>query len=74
MVARKEVYFHALVRQFANLAQQARVPFGDDCTIFIPEIKYVYQKINRFRLVLYIVQEVDQAALMRPSVGYRQAA
>ena len=41
MVAGEEVYFHAHIRQFGQLAEKAGVAFGHDRAELVPEVEHV---------------------------------
>ena len=69
VVADEEVHLHPEVRQFGHLAQEARVALGHDGLEFVPEVEHVAQQVDGGCLVLDAVQESDQAAFLRPSVG-----
>ena len=69
VVADEEVHFHAEVRQLGQFAQEARVAFGHDGLEFVPEVEHVAQQVDGRSLVLDAVQEADQPAFLRPSVG-----
>ena len=59
VIAGEEVYFHAHIRQFGQLAEKAGVTFGHDRAEFVPEVEHVAQQIYGSRLMFDTVEEVD---------------
>ena len=68
MVAREKMHLHPAVGQLGELAQKAGISFGHDSLELIPEVKHVAQQIDRCGVVLNLVQEVHQPALLRAAV------
>ena len=66
VVSREEMYLHAAVRQLRQLAEQAGVAFGDDVSVFVPEVEHVPEQVDGGGLVSDAVKEVDQPAFLHP--------
>ena len=71
VVARKEVHFYAHVGEFGYFSEEARVAFGHDIAVFVPEIEHVAKQIYGACLGLYGVKEPYKPPLLRAAVVYR---
>jgi len=69
VVARKEMHFHAKVGELGELAEEARVALGHYVAILVPEVEHIAKEIYGFCLVFYLVEEIDKATFLHPSVG-----
>ena len=70
MVTREVVYFHSHVREFRQLAEETCVSLWHYLIVFKPEVEHIAKHIDGFRLVLYLVEKVDEASLMCSFVSY----
>ena len=68
MVAGEEVYFHAHIRQFGQLAEKAGVAFGHDRAELVPEVEHVAQQLYGGCFVLDPVEKVPQPSILCTSV------
>ena len=68
MVAGEEVYFHAHIRQFGQLAEKAGVAFGHDRAELVPEVEHVAQQIYGGCFVFDTVEKVHQPSFLCTSV------
>ena len=74
VVARKEVYFNTVVREFGNLSQQPCVAFRHDVAVLVPEVEDVAEQVYRGSFVLDAVEEVYEPSFLHASVRYGEAA
>ena len=70
MVAGEEMNLHSHVCKLRYLTQKARVAFGHDITILVPEVEHVAEQINRRCLVLYAVKKPHEPAFLCAGVRY----
>ena len=70
VIANEEMYFHAQVGEFGNLAEETCVTLRHYQLELIPEIKHIAQQIDSTRLVLDAVKEVHQSAFLRTAMFY----
>ena len=68
VVADEEVYLHAAVGQFADLAEEAGETAGDDVAVFKPEVEHVAEHEHGFGLVLDVVEKTDEPSFLCAAV------
>ena len=68
VVARKEMNLYAHIREFRQFAEETCVALWHHLVVFKPEVEHVAQEIDGFGLVLNVVEEAHQAALLLASV------
>ena len=64
VVAGKEVYLHAHVCQFGELAEEPCIAFWHHVAVLVPEVEHVAQQIDGGRLGLDAVEKPHQSPLL----------